>query len=297
MATESQMMDATMSVGATNIATSSHTNAPPTMALAEKPGKFLVLTSSGGNKRCSFTLPLYVCNEDNEAAERRSKGNSTINGAHIVEDDPNYSKKKKETEQGSNQPKKRFKGKCFNCGKIGHNSTYCHAPKKDKKKDQENMIESNKECDDLCAMFSEDNLTGNPEWWMDFGASLHVCANKELFSLFSLAQVEEMINMTNTATAKVEGTGKICLKMTFSKVLIPNNVLYVPELCRNLVSISLLDKNGFKCVTISGKIIISKGEMYVGKGYLTEGLYKMNVMTIEINKSLNSSYLLESYDL
>ena len=37
--------------------------------------------------------------------------------------------------------------------------------------------------------------------------------------------------------------------------------------------------------------------MYVGKGYLTEGLYKMNVMTVEINKSSNSSYLLESYDL
>ncbi|PHT45214.1 hypothetical protein CQW23_14372 [Capsicum baccatum] len=31
--------------------------------------------------------------EDNKAAERRSKGNSTINGAHIVEDDQNNSKK------------------------------------------------------------------------------------------------------------------------------------------------------------------------------------------------------------
>ncbi|PHU17155.1 Glutamate receptor 3.1 [Capsicum chinense] len=39
MATESQMMDATTSVGATNIATSSRTNAPPTMA-PEKSEKF-----------------------------------------------------------------------------------------------------------------------------------------------------------------------------------------------------------------------------------------------------------------
>ena len=37
--------------------------------------------------------------------------------------------------------------------------------------------------------------------------------------------------------------------------------------------------------------------MYVGKGYLTEGLYKMNVMNVEINKISNSPYLLESYDL
>ncbi|KAM3239187.1 hypothetical protein P3L10_014221 [Capsicum annuum] len=40
MTTESQMMDATMYVGANNIATSRRTNAPPTMAPAEKPGKF-----------------------------------------------------------------------------------------------------------------------------------------------------------------------------------------------------------------------------------------------------------------
>ncbi|PHT63914.1 hypothetical protein T459_32212 [Capsicum annuum] len=40
MATESQTMDATTSVGATNIATSSRTNAPPTMPPTEKPKKF-----------------------------------------------------------------------------------------------------------------------------------------------------------------------------------------------------------------------------------------------------------------
>ncbi|KAF3633090.1 putative phosphoserine aminotransferase, chloroplastic-like [Capsicum annuum] len=160
------------------------------------------------------------------------------------------------------------------------------------------MIESNKECDDLCAMFSECNLVGNPrEWWMDSSATHHVCANKELFSPFAPAQVEEMIYMAISTMSKVEGTEKVGLKMTSEKVLTLNNILYVLEIRRNLISVSLLDKNGFKCVTIFEKIIISKGEVYVGKGYLTEGLYKMNIMNVEINKSSNSSYLLESYNL
>ncbi|PHT65383.1 hypothetical protein T459_29808 [Capsicum annuum] len=46
--------------------------------------------------------------EDNKAAERRLKGNSTMNGAHIVEDGHNNSKKRKKVEHGSNQSKKKF---------------------------------------------------------------------------------------------------------------------------------------------------------------------------------------------
>ncbi|KAF3683230.1 putative glucan endo-1,3-beta-glucosidase A-like [Capsicum annuum] len=246
MATESQIMDKTTSVGATNIAISSLTNASPTMAPAEKSKKFSGIDFKRWQQKIFFYLttlclqrftsedapeelysewsprqPLQclsgtktskelwgaleqkfktedagikkflvarfldfkiidsksvvsqvqelqvithdlLAEEDNKAAERRSKGNSTINGAHIVEDDQNNSKKKKKVEHENNQPKKKFKGKYFNCGKIGHKSTDCRAPKKGKKNDQANMIESDKEGDDLCAMFSECNLVGNP---------------------------------------------------------------------------------------------------------------------------------------
>ncbi|PHT45480.1 hypothetical protein CQW23_14638 [Capsicum baccatum] len=147
--------------------------------------------------------------EDNKATERRLKGNSKINGEHIIEDDQNNSKKRKKAEQGSHQPKKKFKGKSFNCGKIGYMPMDCCAPNKGKKKDQENIIEYNKDCDDLCSMFSECNLAGNPrEGWTDSGATRHVCANKEFVLLFAPNQVEEMIYMDNSITVKVEGTGK-----------------------------------------------------------------------------------------
>ncbi|KAF3654692.1 hypothetical protein FXO37_16343 [Capsicum annuum] len=75
--------------------------------------------------------------EDNKSTERRSNGNSTINRAHIVEDDQNNSKKRKKAEQESHQPKKKFIGKYFNCGKIFHMFTDCRAPKEGKKKDKQ----------------------------------------------------------------------------------------------------------------------------------------------------------------
>ena len=104
--------------------------------------------------------------------------------------------------------------------------------------------------------------------------------------------------MGNSSTSKIEGTRNILLKMTSGKTLTLKNVLHVPEIRKNLVSTSLLVKNGFKVVFVSDKVVISKNDMYVGKGYLSDGLFKLNVMTINNNKNNDSSaYLLESDNL
>ncbi|XP_075077523.1 uncharacterized protein LOC142164165 [Nicotiana tabacum] len=72
--------------------------------------------------------------EDNKAAEKKSRGSSTIMGANIVEE-ASTSKKRTKPSGSKNYPsKKRFKCNCHNCGKVGHKATECRAPKKDKKK-------------------------------------------------------------------------------------------------------------------------------------------------------------------
>ena len=71
--------------------------------------------------------------------------------------------------------------------------------------------------------------------------------------------------MGNCVVAKVEGTGKVLLKITSGKVVTLNMVSYVPELRKNLVSVSVLTKNGFKCVFVSDKVVVSKNDMYVRK--------------------------------
>ena len=68
--------------------------------------------------------------------------------------------------------------------------------------------------------------------------------------------------------------------MTYGKELTLTNVLYVPEICKNLVSGSLLNSHGFRLVFESDKFVLSKSGMYVGKGYMSGGMWKLNVMTI-----------------
>ncbi|KAL5553204.1 hypothetical protein UlMin_040605 [Ulmus minor] len=79
---------------------------------------------------------------------------------------------------------------------------------------------------DLCTIISEVNLVGsNPrEWWFDTGATRYIYLVKGLFTSFEPMNGEKLF-MGNSATFKIEGQGKVVLKMTSRKKLTLNNVL------------------------------------------------------------------------
>ena len=98
----------------------------------------------------------------------------------------------------------------------------------------------------LFAVVSEVNLVdSNPrEWWIDTGATRHICSDKAMFTSFESITSGEKMYMVNSASSDVKGQGKIILKMTSGKELTLNNVLYIQEIRKNLVYGSLLSKHG-----------------------------------------------------
>uniref|UniRef100_A0A1S4DPX2 CCHC-type domain-containing protein n=1 Tax=Nicotiana tabacum TaxID=4097 RepID=A0A1S4DPX2_TOBAC len=66
---------------------------------------------------------------------------------------------------------------------------------------------------------------------------------KKAFATYALVGAEETLSIENSATAKIERSGKIFMKMTSGKVVTLNNALHVPEIRKNLVSTGLLVKN------------------------------------------------------
>ena len=105
--------------------------------------------------------------------------------------------------------------------------------------------------------------------------------------------------MGNSSASNVEGKDNVMLKFTSGKVVTLTNVLHVPEIRKNLVSGPILSKKGFKLVFESDRFILTKAKMYVGKGYLAEGLFKLNVLvanTINNNKN-TSAYIVDSFVL
>ncbi|GKD47910.1 pol polyprotein, partial [Tanacetum coccineum] len=171
--------------------------------------------------------------------------------------------------------KQKFQGICYNCDQPGHRAANCKMPKR-VNPHQANMVNGDVDMiamvSDVCAMISEVNLV------VDNGQKLY---------------------MGNSATADIKGEEDVVLKMTSEKELKLTNVLYVSEIRKNLVSGWLLNKFGFRLVFKSDKFVLSKNQMYVGKGYAMNGMFKLNVMVVknEINKMNSSAYLIESFNV
>ena len=196
--------------------------------------------------------------EDNHASEKKAGKAIMESKANIVEQGQtsHNNKKMKHNGNGPKQgPTKKFQGKCFVCNKQGHRAKDYHSRKDQgnpkKKRPQANVTEVDGFLGDvsdmnLSAIVSEVNFIGSntKEWWVDTRATRHVCSDKKMFSSYHSIDNGEQLFMGNSFSSKVEGQGKVVLKMTSGKELTLNDVLHVPEIRKNLVFGSLLSKKG-----------------------------------------------------
>jgi hypothetical protein len=96
--------------------------------------------------------------------------------------------------------------------------------------------------------------------------------------------------MGNGLRAMVHGIGRVDLKLTSGKTLSLKNVHHVPGINRNLISGSLLCRDGFKLVFESNKFIVSKFGLFIGKGYDSGGLFRLSVADDCNNVANSASY-------
>jgi len=103
---------------------------------------------------------------------------------------------------------------------------------------------------------------------VDSGATRHICANKSMFTFYIVVgDGEEQVYLGDSRTTPIQGKGKVLLKLTSRKILALNDVLHVPSIRVNLVSVALLGKVGAKIFFESDKIVMNKNNVFMGKGY------------------------------
>jgi len=127
----------------------------------------------------------------------------------------------------------------------------------------------------------------SPEWWMDSGANIHVCADVSLFISYQAGRTGALL-MGNGSHARVLGAGTVVLKFTSGKTVLLKNVQHVPSIKKNLVSASQMCRDGFKIVLESNKCIVSRHGTFVGKGYDCGGLFRLSLLDDVCNKVMNN---------
>ena len=92
--------------------------------------------------------------------------------------------------------------------------------------------------------------------------------------------------MENHMKAPIEGIGTYCLILDSGYQLDLSEIIYVPSISRNLISVSKLDVCGFNGKFRSSIFSLFKNSGFIGSGFLIDGLYKLKIDNILLNPCL-----------
>ena len=82
----------------------------------------------------------------------------------------------------------------------------------------------------VCSLIPESFYVQDDDctWWIDSGATSHMCRDRRWFEKLTLTDDGSIVKMGDESIAKVCGVGIINLNFTSGKVITLNHVLFVP---------------------------------------------------------------------
>jgi hypothetical protein len=220
--------------------------------------------------------------EERQKAERMKDAVNMVSerfGRVSMNNTPKY-----EAESGSNrQHKKKFKG--HKSKAVSHKKTsnerlckFCKSPKHEQKKCHrfKEWLKNKGTIIDYVSFIDESFLVNfSPNtWWIDSDVTVHISNSLQVFSsIRTIREGERSLRVADGNEVKVEGIGSFDLELPGGLNLSLHDVLYVPSLKRNLISVSRFDKSGYICEFGNSVCKIKFHNLSVGLGHLQGDLY------------------------
>jgi len=164
------------------------------------------------------------------------------------------------------------KGECHYCKKTGHWKRNCSVYLEDLKKKKVEQASTSG------IYVIEVNLSTSTSWVLDTGCASHICLNvQEMQRSRTLAKGEVDLRVGNGARVAALAVGTYYLSLPSGLVLELENCFYVPAICRNIISVSCLDKKGFSFTIKNNICSFALNDLTYGVARLFNGLYVLDL--------------------
>lgn len=178
--------------------------------------------------------------------------------------------------QGGGKTKKKKKNQktdiCHHCGKVGHWKRNCFEYL-DTLKNKSSIGISDMFIIEINSLEIDSN-----SWCIDTGATSHVCNVLHGFQeIRRLNKGEVTLHMGTKATVAAVSVGTYCL-MLDGVILTLKECLYVPQIRRNLISVTKLVESGYSFL-FTNKVVIKLNNKVVAYGVQNNGLYFVNAIS------------------
>lgn len=116
------------------------------------------------------------------------------------------------------------------------------------------------------------------EWYLDSGCTMHLSGKAELLKK-EMKACNEYVILADGRTLQAKAIGTATLNITGEngewRTIRVENVLFVPTLSSNLLSVGRIAEQGFKVSFEAEKCLIMKGSRVIAAGIRKNGMYAL----------------------
>jgi len=93
-------------------------------------------------------------------------------------------------------------------------------------------------------------------WYLDSGASFHMMGNREFFSDLEEKDLQMYVEMGDDGRYSITGIGRVIFQMKFGSPIRIKGVMFVANLKKNLVFVTVLEDHGYDVISIKGNAFL-----------------------------------------
>ena len=178
--------------------------------------------------------------------------------------------------------------KCFYCKKPGHHIKDCRARIATEKGTNTRQTSLATTDNKLYVVASKTQGHINSTWYVDSGATQHMCHWREGFTNYTKCRDDQVVYLGDDSTSyTIEGHGDVLIKLTNGDEKYIPDVLHIPGLAKNLFSAKQLDQIGGEIHIKDGiSILINKLGQIIATCKLNPDLYELGETILSNNYAL-----------